>query len=87
MSMCVLGVNCNNFYCILETNMSDMEQIELNRYRKEMLADLRHVVEKYRAIFDWDIPDVDQAVADHLILDAVRAALVEIEHELAQIKP
>lgn len=67
--------------------MGDMEQIELNRYRKEMLADLRHLVEKYRSIFDWDIPEVDQAAADHLILDAVQAALVEIEHELTQIKP
>lgn len=67
--------------------MGDMEQLELNRHRKQMLADLRQLVEKYRAIFDWDIPDVDQAAADHLILDAVQAALVEIEHELTQIKP
>ncbi len=67
--------------------MGDMEQLELNRHRKQMLADLRHLVEKYRAIFDWDIPEVDQAAADHLILDAVQAALVEIEHELTQIKP
>ncbi len=67
--------------------MGDMEQLELNRHRKQMLADLRQLVEKYRAIFDWDIPDVDQAAADHLILDAVQAAVVEIGRELAQIKP
>ncbi len=66
--------------------MGDMEQLELNRHRKQMLADLRHLVEKYRAIFDWDIPEVDQAAADHLIVETVRNALVEIENELAHLK-
>ena len=66
--------------------MGDMEQLELNRHRKQMLADLRQLVEKYRAIFDWDIPEVDQAAADHLIVETVRNALVEIENELAHLK-
>jgi len=26
------------------------------------------MVEKYRKIFDWDVPDIDQAVADKLIV-------------------
>jgi hypothetical protein len=32
----------------------------------------RRLVEKYRAIFDWDVPDIDQNAADKLILVEVR---------------
>jgi len=35
-------------------------------------------VEKYRRIFGWDIPKVDQYAADKLILAALHTALDEI---------
>lgn len=61
--------------------MKAMEQIELDTYRKELTTDVRELVEKYRKIFDWDIPEVDQQAANKLILAAVRIALDEIESQ------
>ncbi len=58
--------------------MKDIEQIELDRYRNEIIADMRSLVEKYRRIFDWDIPDIDQLAADKLILAAMHTALDSI---------
>jgi hypothetical protein len=40
------------------------------------------LIEKYRKIFDWDVPDIDQVAADKLILSEVRRALEELEHRL-----
>ncbi|MFY9329334.1 MAG: hypothetical protein WAO76_15160 [Georgfuchsia sp.] len=56
-----------------------MEQIELDRHRSEIIADVKKLVEKYRAIFDWDVPDIDQNAADKLILVEMRKALDDIE--------
>ena len=62
--------------------MAQIEQQELEAHRDEITADLNKLVEKYRKIFDWDVPDIDQAVADKLIVLEVRKALDELEHEL-----
>lgn len=62
--------------------MSNLEAIELERRRVRLVADLRALVESYRAIFDWDVPDIDQGVADALILDAFDQALKEIRKTL-----
>lgn len=61
----------------------DIEQIELDRHRVQIIADVKGLVEKYRSIFDWDIPEIDQKLADKLIVGAIRASLDEIEKELA----
>ena len=58
--------------------MKEMEQIELDRYRSEISRDMRSLVEKYRKIFDWDIPEINQPAADKLILAAMHAALDDI---------
>jgi hypothetical protein len=62
--------------------MAKMEQLELDEHRGEIVADVKRVIEKYRAIFDWDIPEVDQGLTDKLILQEVRKALDAIEKEL-----
>lgn len=62
--------------------MRKMEQMELERHRSEIIADMKNMVEKYRAIFDWDVPDIDQKLADKLILVEIRKALDDIEKEL-----
>ena len=62
--------------------MVKIEDRELEGHRAEIIADVRRMVEKYRAIFDWDVPDIDQAAADRLILLEVRKALGELENEL-----
>ena len=62
--------------------MAEIEQVELERRRGALIADVRNLVEKYRAIFDWDVPDIDQNAADKLILVEMRKALDEIEKKL-----
>jgi len=63
--------------------MSEMEQLELDAHRSEIVADMHSLVEKYRTIFDWDIPEIDQRAADTLILAAMRTALDDIAAQLA----
>ena len=62
--------------------MATIEQMELEGHRSEIIADVKSLVEKYRAIFDWDVPEIDQDVADKLILVEMRKALDDIENEL-----
>jgi hypothetical protein len=59
-----------------------IEEIELERRRGAIIADVKNLVEKYRAIFDWDVPDIDQNSADRLILTEIRKALDDVEERL-----
>jgi hypothetical protein len=59
--------------------MTQMEQLEMNAYRAQLAADVNGLVEKYRSIFGWDVPEVDEALSNQLILKAVRQALEDIE--------
>ena len=62
--------------------MAKIEERELAAHRTAIIADVKHLVEKYRAIFDWDVPDIDQGCADQLILTEIRKVLDDIEKEL-----
>ena len=62
--------------------MTGMEQKDLEGHRSEIIADVKKLVEKYRAIFDWDVPDIDQNLADKLILAEMRKGLDDIEKQL-----
>ena len=62
--------------------MAKIEETELEGHHDEIIADVKKLIEKYRAVFDWDVPDIDQNVADKLILMEVRKALNELEHKL-----
>ena len=46
--------------------MERIEELELAAHRGQIVADVKNLVEKYRAIFDWDVPDIDQGFADKL---------------------
>jgi hypothetical protein len=59
--------------------MSDVQNIEIERYHDKITEDLRKVVEKYREIMAWDVPDNDTVEADRLIFQAIHSALAEIE--------
>ena len=59
--------------------MAEIEQLEMDAHRAQLVADVKALVEKYRAIFDWDVPEVDEALSDRLILKALRQALDDIE--------
>ncbi|MGP1685012.1 MAG: hypothetical protein ACTS8S_22035 [Giesbergeria sp.] len=63
--------------------MAKMEQIELNRHREQLTADVERLVEKYRSIFEWDVPEIDEVAADKLILGAIRQALEAVERSLS----
>ncbi len=58
--------------------MKKMEQLELDAHRDAIASDMRGLLEKYRTIFGWDIPEIDQPAADKLILAAMHKALDEI---------
>lgn len=62
--------------------MEKIEQLELNKRRSKIIADVGDLIEKYRSIFAWDVPDIDEKYADKLILVEVRKALDHIEKEL-----
>jgi len=62
--------------------MAAIEQIEMDRRHAAIVTDMSTLVEKYRAIFDWDVPDINQNLADKLILEAMRKSLEDIGKKL-----
>lgn len=62
--------------------MAIVEQMELIRHRSDITSDVESLVDKYRAIFDRDVPEIDQNVADKLILVEIRNALEDLEKKL-----
>jgi hypothetical protein len=62
--------------------VAKIEQIELDEHRSHIISDVKKLVGKYRAIFDWNVPEIDQAAADKLILEEMRKALDDIEKEV-----
>ena len=65
--------------------MRKLEQRELDAHRAQIASDVQALVEKYRSIFEWDVPDVNQALSDRLILGAIREALNDVEQALPGI--
>lgn len=59
--------------------MAKIEKLEMDAHRAQLIADVEGLVEKYRSIFDWDVPEVDEALSKRLILEAFRQALDSIE--------
>jgi len=62
--------------------MSKMHDIEIRRYQREMLDDVRALVTKYRRAMEWDIPDNDETESDRAVIEAVRKTLDLVENEL-----
>ena len=67
--------------------MAKIEQLEMDAHRAQLVADVKGLIEKYRSIFDWDVPEVDEALSDRLILAVVRQALDDIEAKSSAGKP
>ena len=59
--------------------MKKMEQLEMDAHRKALIRDMHGLLEKYRTIFGWDIPEINQHGADVLILAAMHKALDDIK--------
>jgi|JI10StandDraft_1071094.scaffolds.fasta_scaffold95938_5 hypothetical protein len=67
--------------------MARIEQFEMDAHRAQLMADLRRLVEKYRAIFGWDVPELDEALSEQLIVQSMRRALDELEQHAASARP
>ena len=61
--------------------MSDMQHIEINRYKDEIIDDVKQLIEKYRKAMDWDIPENDDKKSDKVIFQAIEAALAQIKKD------
>lgn len=59
-----------------------MEDIELERKRKALDKDIKSLLDKYTRIMGWDIPEIDEPRARHLILDEFKAAIGRLEAQL-----
>jgi len=59
--------------------MSTMQEIELQRYHKELVKDVSSLVDKYRRAMEWDIPESDEKEGDRLIIEAIQKALDKIK--------
>ncbi len=59
--------------------MSEMQEIEINRYYNRIVKDMSHLIERYREIMAWDVPENDPVEADRLIFKAIHGALKELE--------
>jgi hypothetical protein len=68
--------------------MAQIEALEMDAYRAQLTSDLRSLVDKYRAIFGWDVPEVDLVASDRLIVKALRQALDDItQDEIPDARP
>jgi hypothetical protein len=61
--------------------MSSVQQIEMARYQREVVEDMRHMLAKYCRIMAWDVPDADEGAARGLVLQAMKDALTQVEGE------
>lgn len=60
---------------------NSIEEIEIERYRKELDDDVRHLVKKYCRIMGWEVPELNEESARALIMDALKDALAKVEAE------
>lgn len=62
--------------------MASLEQVEIDRYKNELVHDIRHLMQKYGRIMGWEVPELDEAEANRLIFAAIKDALADVEREL-----
>ncbi|WP_372737671.1 hypothetical protein [Neptunomonas sp.] len=62
--------------------MAHIEELELSAHRSDIIKDVNDLIEKYRTIFEWDVPEIDESLTNTLIINEVRKALDDIQKEL-----
>ena len=67
--------------------MIPIEQLEIDAHYAQLNRDMEKLVEKYRRIFDWDVPDVDAVLSDRLIFAALRQSMAVIEARRGDNQP
>ncbi|MGV6852851.1 MAG: hypothetical protein ACWA5R_11835 [bacterium] len=59
--------------------MTSMQEIEIQRYQHKLVGDLESLLDKYRRIMEWDIPEGDEKAGDKLIIEALQQALNKLK--------
>lgn len=67
--------------------MAQIEELEMDAHRVQLNSDVRGLVDKHRALFGWDVPEVDEALLRRLIVKAMRQGLDEAESAEFQMPP
>ncbi|WP_199915208.1 hypothetical protein [Parazoarcus communis] len=67
--------------------MTKIEKLELEAHRDQLETDVKDLVDKYLAISEWDVPDIDEPLANRLIIAAIRDALDHVEQGLQPSPP
>ena len=67
--------------------MAKIEQLEMDAQRAQLNADMKDLVAKYRSIFGGNVPDIDEALSDRLVFEALKEALNNIEAQSAKGVP
>lgn len=62
--------------------MAKIEQLELEAHREQLRDDVQRMIDKYLAIAEWDVPDIDEPLAYRLIIGAIRLELEHFEQAL-----
>jgi len=62
--------------------MAQIEELEMVAHRAQLNSDLRRLFDKYRAIFGWDVPEIDEALSNRLIIESLRRVLDDLEQEV-----
>lgn len=63
--------------------MTRIEEIEMDAHRAQLKSDVGRLVDKYRAIFGWDVPDIDEALSERLIIESLHRALDDLRQPVA----
>ena len=61
--------------------MPSMEEIELEKRRKELEKDVASLLDKYLRAMEWSIPEADEPRARQLILDEIKQAVIRLESQ------
>ncbi|WP_423025956.1 hypothetical protein [Undibacterium sp. SXout20W] len=62
--------------------MSKIEELELQAYKNNITSDVAALLDKYRAIFTWNIPEVDIHYVEKLVLDEIAKTVEQLTSDL-----
>jgi hypothetical protein len=58
-----------------------MEEIEIEKRRKELDKDVASLLDKYLRAMEWSIPETDEPRARQLILDEIKQSIARLESQ------
>ena len=61
--------------------MPSMEEIEIEKRRKELDKDVASLLDKYLRAMEWSIPETDEPRARQLILDEIKQSIARLESQ------